>query len=113
MTKLVKTINKFNGNLCFSVHTEDGFAIFECIRSTRTFTKAIPSKSISGMCLNDADSYLVVFSDNWIGRFSNGVLDEEFIDTGLGSLDQILKTTQGVYYVLDKTAGTITRLRIE
>lgn len=34
MNKISKTLNRYNGNLCFAAESDSGFIIFECDRLT-------------------------------------------------------------------------------
>ena len=117
MSSLIKVINKFNGNLCFIGKTSSGDMIFECERQSGTLLYDLSTKEISDICLNDDDSYYVVFSDNWIGRFEDGVLDETYIDTNLNSIDKIIKATDFVsgleiLYLLDRNANQLRKITI-
>ncbi len=109
MQKLLKAINKFNGNICFAGSTDSGDVVFECDYQDHILTYDFSSRSVTDVCLETEDSYLVAFSNNWIGQFSDGVLNETYINTGLSNVDRIVNSTSSKYYILNKTTNQLVR----
>jgi len=103
MYRLIKQLNKFNGNICFAGETNYGGIVFECDRDSKTIDYDTSTKNISDICLEDGTSYLVAFSDSYIGQYSGGSLDETYVDTGINSVDKIVNDYQGNVYILSKT----------
>ena len=89
MSKLLTALNKFNGNLCFVGATDTGDFVFECDRAGRTLSYDSSAKLITDVALEDLTSYLVAFSDNWIGQFSAGVLNENYHANGAATTNGI------------------------
>jgi len=109
MHKLIKQLNKFNGNLCFVGATDTGDIVFECDRGDRTLSYDASSKFVLGLCLENESSYLVSFGDNYIGQYSGGVLDETYIDTGLSRVDKIVRDSQGNIYILNRVDNLLVK----
>ena len=106
MYKLLKTVNKFNGNLAFVGSTDSGDMVFECDQQTGNLTYALSSKFISDICTYDADSYFIVFGDEWIGLYNSGILNENYIRLDL-FIDQIVQSTEGEWYVLSRSENKL------
>ena len=81
MNRLLKTINKHNGNLCFIGVTDHYDTVFECNRFDRTLVSQQSSQLIYGLCHKSNDEYLVSFGNNWLGLYQNGVLNETYVNT--------------------------------
>lgn len=109
--KIIKTINKFNGNFCFVGSTDSGDIIFECDRQNNVLNYATSSIPITGICLNDLSSYFVVFGNNWIGRFQNGVLNETYVNTEM-DMHKIVKSADSDIYVLNGNTNQLTKFTI-
>ena len=62
MHKLIKVINKFNGNFCFAGSTDSGDIIFECDRNGN-LSYATSSKLIKDIVVNDKSSYFVGYGE--------------------------------------------------
>ena len=103
MHKFLKSLNKFNGNICFAGTTDFGQYIFECDRNNRVVSYASSTKSITDICLMSANSYSVAFSDQYIGKYSGGVLDDDFIPTGLSNVDKIVINTGSTVVLISLT----------
>ena len=100
-------LNKFNGNLCFIGATDSGDYIFECDYLNNTLTHDASSKYITDICLNNYNSYLVALNDKWIGYFSGGILNENYIDTGLSNVTKIKKNVDSDIYILEQSSNTL------
>jgi len=115
MPDLIKVVNKFNGNLCCAAHAEGGFIIFECDRYSRVLSYDFvddPSREIADICVNDVNSYLVVFADSWIGKFEDGVLNEVYVGTSYTRLVDVEKNTEGFIYLLDADSNKLIKVSI-
>ena len=112
MNKLKKVINKFNGNLCFVGNTESGDIIFECDRQNNILSYSRSSKTIEDICLNSKSSYLVAFGDEWLGLFSGNTLNEEYINTGINSVDRVQKNSSGSVYVVNSVDNQLIKITI-
>ena len=108
--KLLKAINKFNGNLCIAGSTDHGDIVIECDYHNRIVSYAYSSKLITDVCLNDDESYLVVFGDNYIGKYQNGILEEECYDAGISNVNKIEKSTESEYYILNQVTNQLIKL---
>ncbi len=109
MHRLIKTINKFNGNFCFVGGTENYDIIFECDRYTQALSSQNATKWITDVCTQNLSSYLVAFSDEYLGQYSGGVLDETYIATGLSSVDKITSDINGNIYILNRTDNQLVK----
>ena len=78
MNILKKTLNKFNGNLCFAANTESGYTVFECNSSSQSISYDISSKPILDVCNMELNRYLVCFGNNQLGLFDGSSLNESF-----------------------------------
>jgi hypothetical protein len=108
MKKIIKTINKFNGNICFSAETDFESFIFECDLVSQSLTYDNSSKIITDVCLEETDSYLVAFSDSWIGQFAGGILNEAYVNIAvISNIDRIIGNTSDEYYILNKTTNQL------
>jgi len=107
MQKLITSLNKFNGNLCFVGVIDSGDIIFECDRLNNVLYYAFASKPISGVCLKDEASYYVALYDNWLGLFSAGILNENYVNTGISQVTRILTNSNGYIYILDKSINRL------
>jgi len=107
MKRLIKILNKYNGNVCFVGVTETQNIIFECDRESRVLSYDFASKPIFGVCLKDKVSYYVALNDNWIGLFSGGILNETYINTGLSNVDELIINTSGDIYILERDSNQL------
>lgn len=112
MNRLIKQLNRYNGNICFAAETDSQFFIFECDRYNAAVSNAISSRKITGICIKDIDEYLVAFSNNFIGLYQNGVLNETYINSTIPTIDRLVNRQDGVYYGLDRSSATIYRFTI-
>ena len=110
MNKLIKVVNKFNGNFCFAGITDDGNYIFECDREDGTLSFVNTSQLITDVCLNNANSYLVAFGNSWLGKFENGVLNEEYVDTGFTKVEKVVKSTENEIYIIDSDVNQLIKI---
>ena len=108
MNILLKTINRFNGNICFIGVNDSGNYVFECSRSG-VLTYDSSTKPITDVCLNDAGSYLVTFSDSYIGKYSLGNLDETYLLTAISNIDKIVKDNTGNIYILNRVTNQLSK----
>jgi len=106
MTNFIKTLNRFNGNLCFAGDTDSGFIVFEATTGG-SLVYASSTKVVTGVCLIDESTYGVAFSDSFIGTFTSGVLDEAAINTGIGNVSEVVRASNGAYYILDRVANEL------
>lgn len=97
-----KVLNKFNGNICFSGLTSIGYCIYEVNYSTKNVFYTISSKKIKGICLENSSSYLLAFSDNWVGQYLSGVINNEYLNSGIENVDSILVNSSLKYYLLNR-----------
>jgi len=100
MTKQIKVLNKFNGNICFVGATDTGDIIFECDRQANLVYDT-STKLIYDVDFLTPESYFAVFGDSWLGIFTGGVLIENWLDTGVNSIYSISISTNGDYYLLN------------
>lgn len=115
MNKLIKTINKFNGNLCFvgeidiSGTHDQVQVIFECdSQNDFLLYDYCIKKHIKDVCVEKSDSYFVAFSDDKIGRFKNGFLNEHYITVvGVNHIDKIIGNDHAQFYILNKTTNQL------
>ena len=108
MQNIPKIVNKFSGNLCFAAATDLGDIVVECDWRNESITYDYSTKFITDVCLWDATSYLVAFSDQYIGRFSGGILNETYIDTvTIANIDKIITNKSAAIYILDRTTNTL------
>jgi hypothetical protein len=111
MNDLIKVINRFSGNLCFVGSTDAGDAIIECTRSG-VVTYNITGLLITDICLNDFTSYLVAFSNGYIGRYSNGTLDPSYISVPISNIDKIVKNNAGDIYILNRSSNQLSKYNV-
>lgn len=109
MHKFLKTINKFNGNICFVGATDSGDVVFECDRQSQVLTYDFSSKLVTDVCLYDESSYAIAFSDTWIGRYAGGVLNENFINTGLSRVTKVVRNTVGEFYIFNSLTNELVK----
>ena len=107
MNKLLKILNKFNGNICFAGSTDHGDIVFECDRETQTLVYAYSTKLITDVGLMSSTEYAVAFGDEFIGRFTGGILTENFIDTGITYVQKLIMDSLGNYYLLNRTENRL------
>lgn len=108
MHKLIKTLNKFNGNICFIGVTDFSDYVFECDRQNRLLSYVSSTKPVTDVCLMTSNSYSVAFSDQYVGKYSSGVLDDTFIDTvAISNVDKITIDTQSNYYILNRVTNQL------
>lgn len=79
--KLINTLNRHNGNICFVGETDAGYNVFEVDRAFRTISSDVTSLPIYGLCHDKNNRYLVSFGNNYIGKFEDGVLNDKYILT--------------------------------
>jgi len=113
MKKLLKQLNRYNGNLCFVGETDSSSIVFECDRINRSISQQVSSKYITGLCNLKLNSYLVCYGDNYLGLFENGILNDIYIDTGLAYISKIASRRDGVVYALDNNISTVYRISID
>ena len=113
MKKLLKELNRYNGNLCFIGETDSSSIVFECDRINRSISQQICSKYITGLCNLTLNSYLVCYGDNYLGLFDNGILNETYINTGLTYISRIASRRDGIIYALDSNISTLYRIAID
>jgi hypothetical protein len=102
MNSLIKTLNRWNGNLCFVGDTEPyGSVIFECDRSNGSIQYAIASKPITDICQWTANTYFVAFGESDLGGFGGGVLKEAYLGSGASAAYRIDTDRAGNIYSLD------------
>lgn len=109
MNRLIKELNRQNGNLCFASETDSRYYIVECDRYDRSISYATAATKITGICTNNQGSYYVAFSNNYIGLFENGILNATYADTLVTSVDRLVKRSDNIYYALDRSSATIYR----
>ena len=107
MKRLIKTLNKYNGNVCFVGGTESFDYVFVCDREARTITQAQSTQWVSSLCVLSSAEYLVSFSTSWLGRLLNGTLNEGFVNTTINSIDQVISSSEGLFYALDRKLGIL------
>ena len=73
MNKLIKVLNKFNGNLCFVGATDTGDYVFEVNRYGQTLSYASSTKLITDVAIEDSTAYFVAFSDQYLGGSLSGL----------------------------------------
>jgi len=109
MHKLIKTLNKFNGNICFAGSTDSGDYIFECDKQNHSLSYVASTKLITDVCLESESKYLVAFSNKWMGKYENGVLNETYINTGISSVDKIICFSDSSIYILNKVNNQLVK----
>lgn len=108
MKVLAKTLNRFNGNICFVGKTDTSKdIIFECSRNDRSLSYVATSYATS-VCLNDHNSYLVAYGNSSIGKFENGALTSGYL-TVSGNAHQIYKSHDGELFYLDKSQNELVK----
>ena len=108
MSNLNKTINKFSGNICFSAATDYGYIVVECDWRNQSISYDYATQSIADVCLWDSTSYLVAFSNQYIGRFSGGALNETYINTvAISNVDKIAVSKSAEIYILNRTTNVL------
>lgn len=112
LSNFKKVLNKFNGNICFSGLTSRGYCIYEVDYITKNIYCTRSSKIISDICLENSLSYLLSFSDNWIGQYSLGVINNEYFDSGISIVDSILINSSLDYYLLNRDLNKIYKYRL-
>ena len=115
MYKLLKTLNKYNGNICFAGEDEDtdfGHLIFEADRYNKTVEYTGSTKAISDVCCNNVNSYIVAFSDNYIGEYSDNNLDDQYVDITPVIASKLAKSTSGYTYILDRPNNNLVKYLI-
>ena len=82
MKSLIKKLNKYTGDICFSArNTDDQCTIFECKRNGEVL-HTISSRDINNICVADEKSYYISTNNSgYIGLFSEGILQEDYIYT--------------------------------
>lgn len=98
MNNLIKTINKFNGNIFFAGSTDNGDYVFECDRGNRTLSYASSSRAVTDVVLETPTAYLVATSNQLVGRYSAGVLDESYINSGMTEVRKIVGNSGYGYF---------------
>lgn len=114
MLKILKSLNKFNGNICFAAESDYGYCVFECDRLNKTLDYSLSTKQTSGICLYTATSYLIAFSDNWLGLYENGTLNETYYDLsayGISYCHNIIRINDEDYFILDRTNNTLIKFK--
>ena len=112
MNKFIKTINRYNGNLCFVGATESNDIIYECDRFNKSIVSVPSSKRIFSVCHQEADAYFVSFSDEYIGLFQAGVLNDTYITSTISNIDRLASRRDGVFYALKRSIATIYRFTV-
>ena len=99
MQYLIKKLNKYNGNICFTAKDASEICyIFECDRNGYLYS-ATSSKNIKNICALDEKSWYVTFENSgWIGLFTKGILIENFISTSFSEISQ-LELASGFFFV--------------
>jgi hypothetical protein len=97
VNKLIKELNKYNGNLCFSAENSNSFLIFECNRNTQEINRQEISKKVNDICNISLNSYLLCFGDNYLGILNNGIVNEHYINTAIQSIKKIKKGHNSIY----------------
>lgn len=121
MYNLIKTLNKFNGNVCFAGEAESGYIIIECDRQSRTVNYASSAQNISDISWArnlsvldpNPNGYFVSFSNTHIGLYSGGILDPLYKTcVTVSHIDQVIGLPAYDYYyvyLLNRTANTLTK----
>jgi len=112
MGKIIKVVNRFNGNLCLAGSTDSGDYLFECNPSDGSIVSDKTSKNISDITLNDSNSYLFVAYDNFVGKFEDGIIDDTYLDASIPGLNGIAKSRDGNLYLVSLSNNTLTRLGV-
>jgi hypothetical protein len=110
VSKLLKTLNKFNGNLFVAAATDRGDIVIECDYHDRLLSYAYSTKLIKGICNNDDNSYLVVFGDGYIGKYQTGMLVEDCLNTGISNIHKITRGSDFAYYLLNRTSNQLVKV---
>jgi len=110
MYRLIKTVNKFNGNLCFVGGTDLGDVIFEVNYETRNLAYKLSThpKPITDICLDtvtlSSSLYFVCFGDNMLGIYAPypypGTLT--IGAAPISCVSSIIRSSDNYLYFLDK-----------
>jgi hypothetical protein len=118
---VLKTINKWNGNLLFAATNEPFDYIVECDRFNKTLSYSETLKKVKDVCLYKNDSYLVTFATSKLGLYKNGILNENLFSTNVTYLYNFIKgencfyatdNVNDILYKLDITFNTVWELSL-
>lgn len=112
MQRLIKTLNKYNGNICFVAAQNEYDYVFECDRQEESLSYAISPSFISTICVRNMSSYWVGYHDSWLGIYSAGVLTYHSQNTAISSIGQMILSWDNQYYALDKAVNQIIKFEL-
>jgi len=116
MSVTSKLISKYTGNLCFYLATSTGHHLLEVDRKTRNVQHQTIANAVEGICYekfeNQKDSYLVSFGNHLLWKYSNNIIEPDYVDVSPYKLFTIINGEIGCYYAIDKINNKLIRFSI-